>query len=211
MKQILIGIALCAAVCAYGQKAFIGTVIDNESGEVLPYVNVGVVGKNVGTVANIKGMFSLKIDSKYDTDTLMISMIGYEDLFFVVGDFKEQLSINSTFKLASKRIDLQEIVIESSKLKSKILGNKTKSKNITGGFSSNELGNEVGIVIQIKKSPAYIDKFQVSIVENEFDSLKFRLNFYSVKNGMPHKSILTKNIFVESQIKEGVLTVDLGE
>jgi len=82
---------------------------------------------------------------------------------------------------------------------------------MTGGFSSNKLGNEVGIIIKIKKSPTYIDKFHVSIANNKYDSLKFRLNFYSIKNKMPHKSILKENIFVESQTKEGVLTMDLSE
>ena len=204
-------IMLCWAVCACGQGVFNATIIDSESGEVLPYVNVGVIGKNIGTVTDINGKFSLKIDSEYDADTLMMSMIGYEDFVFVVADFKEKLLNDSTFKLTSKTIDLQEIVVESSQLKSKILGSKTKSKAVTGGFTSNELGNEVGIIIKIKKSPTYIDKFHVSIVENKYDSLKFRLNFYSTKNKMPHESILTENIFVESQIKEGVLTVDLSE
>jgi len=211
MKKILTIMAFCWTVCACGQETFSGTIIDSESGEILPYVNVGVIGKNIGTVTNINGTFSLKISTKYNADTLMMSMIGYEDLVFVVADFKEKSLDDSTFKLTSKTTDLQEIVVESSKLKSKILGNKTKSKNMIGGFASDKLGNEVGIIIKIKKSPTYIDKFHVSIVENKYDSLKFRLNFYSVKNGMPYESILTENIFVESQLKEGVLTVDLSE
>jgi len=182
---------LCWAGYACGQEIFSGTIIDGESDEVLPYVNVGVVGKNVGTVTDINGVFNLKINAEYDADTLMMSMIGYEDLVFVVTDFKRKISDDSTFKLTSKTTDLQEIVVESSQLKSKILGNKTKTKRIIGGFSSNELGNEVGIIIKIKKSPTYIDKF--------------------IKNKMPHKSILKENIFVESQIKEGVLTLDLSE
>jgi len=202
---------LCWAVIVCGQDNFSGKIIDSESGEVLPYVNVGVVGKNIGTVTDMNGAFNLKIDTKYDADTLMMSMIGYEDLVFVVADFKKKITDDSTFKLTSKTTDLQEIVIESSLLKSKILGNKTKSKNIIGHFVSDELGNEVGIIIKIKKSPTYIDKFHASIVENKYGLLKFRLNFYSLKNKMPHENILTENIFVETQIKQGVLTVDLSE
>lgn len=202
---------LCWAVCVCGQDNFNGTISDSESGEILPYVNVGVVGKNIGTVTDMDGTFNLKIDKKYNADTLMMSMIGYENLVFVVADFKEKLSTDSIFKLTSKTTNLQEIVVESSQLKSKILGNKTKSKNIRGHFVSDELGNEVGIIIKIKKSPTYIDKFHASIVENKYGLLKFRLNFYSVKDKMPHENILTENIIVETQIKEGVLTVDLSE
>jgi len=202
---------LCWATLVCGQETFSGTIIDSESGEALPYANVGVVGKNIGTVTDIKGEFSLKIDAEYDADTLMMSMIAYEDLVFVVRDFKEQLSNNSTFKLTSKTTDLQEIVVSGSQLKSKILGNKTKSKNIRGHFIADELGSEVGIIIKIKKSPTYIDKFHASIAENKYGLLKFRLNFYTVKDKMPHENILTENIIVETQIKEGVLTVDLSE
>jgi len=108
-----------ALVC--GQDIFSGKIIDSESGEVLPYVNVGVVGKNIGTVTDINGAFSLKIDTKYDPDTLMMSMIGYQDLVFVVADFKEKLLDDSTFKMVPKSTDLQEIVVSSSLLKSKIL------------------------------------------------------------------------------------------
>lgn len=210
MKKIITIILLCWSVLVCGQDVFSGMIIDGESGEVLPYVNVGVVGKNVGTVTDINGVFSLEIDAKYDADTLMMSMIGYEDLVFMVRDFKSGVGDDSIFKITSITTDLQEIVISGSQLKSKILGNKTKSKNIRGHFVTDELGNEVGIIIKIKKSPTYIDKFHASIVENKYGLLKFRLNFYSVKDKMPHENILKENIFVETQIKEGVLTVDLS-
>jgi len=127
MKKVFTVIALCWVSCVYGQGTFSGTIIDSETSEVLPYVNVGVVGKNVGTVTDINGAFSLKIDPKYDADTLMMSMIGYEDLVFVVANFKEKITDDSTFKLTSKATDLQEIVVSGSQLKSKIIGNKTKA------------------------------------------------------------------------------------
>ncbi len=211
MKYILILSFSLSLLTLNGQTTFNGKITGGDSHENLGYVNIGVVGKNVGTVSNIHGNFELEIPRKHDADTLKISMIGYESKVFRVADFKKHISKNPTIHLAEIATDLKEVVIPGKKLKKKILGNKTRSKNVSAGFSSNLLGNEVGLVIKVKKRPTYITNFTASVARNEYDSLKFRLNFYDVKNGRPNKSILNENIFINSEIKEGVISVDLSQ
>lgn len=53
-----------------------GTVLDAESGETLPGVNVTVKGTETGTASDIDGFYSLNVPSL--TDTLVFSFIGYQ-------------------------------------------------------------------------------------------------------------------------------------
>ena len=189
-----------------------GTILDAQYGDPLPYVNIGVIGKNVGTVSDNDGNFTLTISSEYDEDSLQISMIGYERLRFKVADFKQQIQAQPTIELEPSIAQLDEIVIESSGFKKeKVLGNTTTSTAITGGFSENNLGNEVGIVMKIKKSPSYLKEFNTFITISDYDTVKFRLNVYDLKDGLPNKNLLKENIFITTTIKEGQLTVDLSE
>ena len=53
-----------------------GRVVDAETGEPLPYVNIRV-GKSIGTLTNIEGSFKLLTEEK---DVLSFSFVGYEKL-----------------------------------------------------------------------------------------------------------------------------------
>jgi TonB-dependent starch-binding outer membrane protein SusC len=52
-----------------------GKVIDSETGEPLPGVNIIVKGQNIGTITDVEGNFSLQ--SNQEETTLSISFIGY--------------------------------------------------------------------------------------------------------------------------------------
>ena len=179
----------------------------------LSYVNIGIVGKNVGTVSDINGNFEIPLKEIYNQDTLRISMIGYESLEYIVADFKEEITKNSDILLAPQITDLQEVIISSTKFTNeKTLGNKTTSQVMRGGFETDKLGNEVGLVIKIKKRPTFIKSFHASIVENKYGKVKFRLNLYDLnKKKMPENSILKENIIIETELKNGILSVDLSE
>jgi len=211
MKNITLLLLLLPSLFINGQNTFKGNLSDKTTKEALPYVNIGIIGKNVGTVSDINGNFELKLPDENDNDTLKISMIGYENLMFLVSDFKKNITKKPNLELSQKTTELREVVISARELKEKILGNKTESKTMVGGFTSNELGNEVGIVIKIKRSPTYINQFSTFITSNKYDSLKFRLNFYDLKDGLPNKRITNQNIIITSKIKEGKLTVDLSK
>ncbi len=211
MKEIITLLLLLLSSAAYSQETYSGSIVDKNSKEIIPFINIGVVGKNIGTVSNNKGGFQIELNEKYDNDTLKFSSIGYKTLIFKVSKFKNIILNNPIIQLEEEITELQEVVVSSRKLKEKILGNKTTSKKISAGFTSNNLGNEVGIKIKIKKSPTYIEDFNFCIVRNEYDSIKLRLNFYDFKNGLPNKNILKDNIIIVSQIKDGILNIDLRD
>lgn len=56
-----------------------GTVEDAASGEPLPYVNIGVWNKNIGTISHDDGSFQIDVSNATEDDSLtFFSMMGYE-------------------------------------------------------------------------------------------------------------------------------------
>ena len=60
------------------QSTITGTVVDAESGDVLPGVNVVVQGTSTGTSTEADGTYELTVSS--DAEVLTFSFVGYEQL-----------------------------------------------------------------------------------------------------------------------------------
>jgi len=188
----------------------IGEVKDLNTNKALPYVNIGVLNKEIGTVSNKNGNFELNLSDNHVNDTIRISMIGYKHKIYLVKNLLEQKG-TIQIKLEEDISELEEIIIGAKGLKHKIIGNKTETKFINAGFSYNYLGAEMGIRINIKKSPTYVDAFNFSVSQNRLSAkVKFRLNIYNIEKGKLGKNILKDNIFIPVESKQtGIVSVDL--
>jgi hypothetical protein len=186
-----------------------GTIKDSETDNPIPYVNIGIVKKNIGTVSDPGGKFNLEIPSDLKNDTVILSSIGYQSKSMLLKDFLSDLKTNPIIGLLPEITELNEVVVTSKKLKEKIVGNKTKSGKFRGGFRNATLGHEVGIKIKIKDSPTYIKKFHTNVTSNTSETMKFRMNFYTIKDGLPKEKIVKENIIFSINIKEGEFTLDL--
>jgi hypothetical protein len=187
-----------------------GRIIEKLSDKPLAYVNIGVVGKGVGTVSDYKGEFTLTIPDKYDDDIIRVSMIGYETQEFKVKDFKSKIAADYNIFLEPKTELIEEIAIIDSKMRSYLKGNKSKVQNFTIGFESDTLGNEFATKFKIRKRRTILKDIRLSIVENSFDTLRFRVNVYNIKNGKPGEVINKENIIISTTNKDSeVLIVDL--
>jgi hypothetical protein len=192
------------------QNFIIGQVLDSESLEPLPYVNIGLQNRNIGTVSDEEGYFEFEVDAqKNNQDTLRFSMIGFEPKSYVLEDYLKQNLIEVT--LTEETTALEEVILTSAQknYKTKILGNKTTSKAIYAAFTSNKLGNEMGFIVRARKDPMILKKFNISLVENDYGPIKFRLNLYDVFNGIPNQTLLKENIFIETDIRSGIVSLDL--
>ena len=198
-------------VSGFGQTELIGQVIDALTEEPIPYVNIGLVDENIGTVSDEQGYFQLEIDPlQYSQSNLRFSMIGFESKTYVLQEYlqKELLII----PLTEESTELEEVIVSTKRtqFETKILGNKTTSKFIYAAFTSNKLGNEMGFVVRQRKRPMILKKFNISLVENDYGLIRFRLNFYSVENGLPTSTLLKENIIIETDATSGIVSKDLA-
>ncbi len=189
---------------------FSGSIIDSNNDKPIPYVNIGVLNKGIGTVSGPKGEFSLSLTKQFIKDTIRISAIGYKSIEFPIQKlmFEEMpLSIH----LEERFGELDEVVVSTERLKSKTLGNKTQSKFMSTGFSYDQLGAEMGIKINIRNTPTLVEAFNFHVSYNRLSAPSvFRLNFYQVEQGKPGRNILRENILVKiAPNQTGEISMDL--
>lgn len=200
---------------AVSQQKITGRVVDSGTQKPLPYVNIGIHDKNIGTVSAEDGKFSLELNSNFkESDTIQFSYIGYSTYKTVYQNLK---STNN--KVALKPIEylIDEVAIQPRKMADKTFGRKSKGLGLMhwNFYSAKEknvddrLSKELGMSFKIREA-CRLNTFNFAISTNEFKNLKFRLNIYSLKEGKPDSLIISDNIIF--QLKDQVInwySVDL--
>lgn len=214
MKNLFILIASIYFLNSLGAQQIKGIIISAENNEPLPYVSIGVIGTTYGTVSSLQGEFELFLpETIQPTDSIRFSSIGFASYTLSIG---EAIS-NTPLRLALQAINLElpEVVVKPAFTKYETIGNNnTDAGTVTNLAIRNRpnqnLGSEVGRKFRAKK-PAFLEKFRFYIAQNNFDTLRFRINIYKLKNGKPAENILQENIIVEIvQHQKGWVAVDLS-
>lgn len=174
------------------EKVISGQIIHLENNDPIPYVNIGIKNKPVGTVSDKNGLFELFLDEKtHKNDTIIISHVGFKSKKISVATLKPSKNI---ITLEPESIELEEVVISSKKttLKNKKLGRTIAGLGLMHAnfYTAAEknvddrLSKEKGVRIKINKN-CHLKDLNFKITTNDFKSLKFRVNFYKIENGLP--------------------------
>ncbi len=210
MRQLLLFLFLqFVVIMTYAQSNIKGKVLQN-SQEIISYVNIGIKGKNIGTVSNEKGDFSLSIKNENRQDTLVLSCIGFEELSLPIQKIIQENI--SDFYLKEKVLEINEVVISSQKSKYKIIGTKSTNPLLWGSASSKDGKDivEMGKIIELNKKTE-LQKMHIYLKGINTDSAMFRINFYNLKNEMPAERLNKKNILNKKKLSNGWLEIDLTE
>jgi len=191
---------------AFGQIKLSGTIINKTTRQPIEYANIGLLEKGVGTVCNSLGKFELIVPNDLMNNSLIISSPGYETETQKINDIKNNTT-GLIIELKPIAIVLQEITILASQQVS--LGYKPNGNQVTGFFKATGLGLEGGTLIQ-NNGQVTLTQFNLNILKIPFDSLKFRVNFYSVKKDKPFTKINLKDIiFTISKADTGLFSLSL--
>lgn len=106
------------AVAAFSQKMTIvkGVVIDADTKETLPLVNIAFKGTAIGTTTELDGTFVL--ESKWASDAIQISYVGYETQTIPIQQGVKQ-EVNIALVTASLRIATVEVKAKKGRYKRK--------------------------------------------------------------------------------------------
>lgn len=202
MKKLLSIIILIVSHLSFGQISAI--VLDNDTKEAVPYVNIWVENENTGTTTDENGKFTID-NSK--GKTLILSSLGYETKNIGLSNIPKKIF------LIPKAFELDEIIISSK---------KAKTQKIIGEYNDDDIGfyyasnNKPEIKARLfPYQPSYSETpFLSKIKFNIFSDVKnakFNIRFYSVdERGEPGNPIYENNII--GTAKKGVhnITLDLS-
>ncbi len=93
MKKVCLFILLAVAYhIVYGQFE-VEAYIRDSNNDVVPFANISIKNKPIGTCSNENGYFDFIIDSAYYKDTIVISCIGYNNYYFIPQNIRKSDSI----------------------------------------------------------------------------------------------------------------------
>lgn len=212
MKRLLIKFICCISAMLCSLYCYSRTVVSKSTREPIIYANVGVINRNLGTVTDTLGNFSLNIPKEYITDTIMISCVGFIPQKFAVKDIK---NIPDTILLAVDTIILSEVVVKPQRIKHKTAGRKG-----SGGFIFIEVEKDraagQGLATPLKvKNRAWLKEIGFTIVTeaNYLSHMKFRVNFYRKENNSFEQMNIPPVYFDydKSQLKDGTFSYAFPE
>lgn len=183
-----------------------GRITDKTSLAPVPYVNIGIQEKGIGTVSGDDGTYEIHLTPELRGRFLTFSRLGYEDYFIEITD---QLLLSGLHDvgLESVSIQLNNVHVKTGNVV--VIGFKPTNDKAKGFFSPSGLGGEAGALIPNKDS-VFLTHFNMNILSVTFDSLRFRLNFYSVKKGKPFNKLNKQDIvFVIKKNDSGIHSIPL--
>ncbi len=188
------------------------TVLSESTGEPVIYAGIGVINRNLGTVSDTLGNFSLQIPVEFINDSIRISSIGYVAKTFAVKDIK---NMPDTIFLADDVMMLNEVVVKPQRIKHKIAGRKD-----AGGFIYIEVegyraaGQGLAIPLNVKERGWLQELGFTILTENRpLSKMKFRVNIYRKEDD----EYILQNFnpiyfdYDKSQLDNGLFTYEFPE
>ncbi len=153
-----------------------GRIIDSETKEPLPFVNIAFKGTTIGTTSDFDGQYFL--ETRTPSDLLHISFVGYKEQVFEIQKASFQ-TIN--VELKSEAFDLAEIVVTPGENPAHVLLRKIIAKK--------EANN-----------PSRFDSYQYE------SYTKMEMDLNNIKDSFKNKKIMRQFQFVFDYIDTSVIT-----
>jgi hypothetical protein len=180
-----------------------GNVLSEDFKTGIGFVNIGVIGKNIGTVSDKSGHYSIDLKQISDKDSIRFSMIGYDSRSFLIGEFRKD-STRDVY-LSQRVYCIPEFTVVYRKPRRIELGTRVTS-DFGSGFGSNDLGLELAVKVHAR-GRVRLDDINLNISKCTYDSVTYRLNVYQLNDNKEYVNILNEPVylsFTKDKIKEAI-------
>jgi len=211
LRSFLLGffLSLLTTTAALAQ-AISGRVTDAKTGQALPFVNIGVVGKALGTVSNEQGQYGLAFQESLANDTVRVSYLGYQPLLLTLRQLRAQPAVT----LSATAVALAEVRVQASRRawRDRTLGFTGNSENSTLSLEPKDLGAETGTVIYLKRKPTKVLRANFNVAYNQVGNVTLRVNLYRLNaKGRPtNEKLLRREVLLPTTATHGPISVDLA-
>ncbi|MEP0266792.1 carboxypeptidase-like regulatory domain-containing protein [Dokdonia sp.] len=191
-------------------------ILHQETKAPIAFVNVGFIGKGIGSVTDAQGYFELTYPTHKikGSDIIQFSIIGFKTKQIPIASIESLLSNRNTLTLVPELYDLEEVVLENTKIKNTTIGN-SKINPEKFGYWKNELGlgGEIASKIKIKRKQTQLQSLNFMVLENLSDSIRIRVNVYDIDPVFrtPKNNLLNTTIYHTVSKRSGIERIPLSK
>ncbi len=207
---IFIGCAL------HAQQDYKGIMVDAITKKPIPYVNIGIVNRGIGTVSDEEGLFHLPLNKEAYTqfDSLQFSSLGYKTINSAIPDLEYVYNEYPVIAMQPATVILDEIIVSNQgilkEVGTKEVGHTNHGREIFGYWKGQvALGGEMGTKINVRKGIRLLKDLTFTIIKNPSDSLLIRVNIYDAHTRVPEVKLTKENIIFSITQSSGIVNIDL--
>ncbi|NML66982.1 carboxypeptidase-like regulatory domain-containing protein [Hymenobacter sp. RP-2-7] len=209
LHSALLAFSLLLVATATLAQAISGRVTDARTGQPLPFVNIGVVGKALGTVSDEQGQYGLLFQESLAADTVRVSYLGYQPRLLTLRQLRAQPAV----ALSPAAVALAEVRVQgkSRGWRDRTLGFSGNSTTSTLSLHPQDLGAETGAVIRLKHQPTKVLRANFNVAHNDAGLVTLRVNLYRLdaKGHPTSEKLLRRDVIVRTATPHGPISVDL--
>ena len=198
----------CSTTSSVSVK-LVGKVVDAKTKQPIPFVNIGLFEKNIGTLSDPDGSFELLLPPEISSDSVIFSAITYERQKIPISSIK-----SITIELKSSGQLLKEVTVVGKKNRSKVtrLG-WMGGKDGVLPFDTIQGGGAIALLVEAPSVPYQMEKLQVRLLYNSKKELTLRLHIFSFDSlrQIPGEDLLTREIILKESKRFGWLRFDLSD
>lgn len=191
-------------------QSFSGRITDAKTHAALPYVNIGVMGKALGTVADEQGAYKLIFQEGLVNETVRVSSVGYVPRTLTL----HELEAHPDVALAPEAVALGEVRVRGKALfrRTHTLGNTGNSEMATNTLTNTSLGSQVGTIIKLSRRPTRVLSATFNIARSSPGQVTFRVNLYRLDaHQCPTETkLLPCDVIVTAPVVRGPIRVELS-
>ncbi len=195
MRNFLGLLLALIAANLHGQLAYEGVVTDANTGKPIPFVNIGIVDRGIGTITNEEGEFLLEFRPREieKGDIIRISSLGYLPREIPITVLKEDV-LKLMIPLKPEPLSLDEVILtdkEYVEVEEEVGYRNLLGQGIGYWKDSVALGGELATRIRISKGLRRLNTLFFNVLNNPSDSVRLRINIYEIgdKWGFPDKNL----------------------
>lgn len=192
----------------WGNLKIRGRVLNAIDAVPVPFANIGLLNKELGTLSDEDGTFELTIPHSTMGDSLRFSSIGFKSRSIRI---EPRLNGEIVVRLKPVVKVLNEVEIKRPRrFKVARLGWMGGRDGVLP-MDTVQGGGAVAMLVEAPTAPVFIEKLQVRLMYNSKDTLKLRLHFYAFDtiSGGPGQELLREEVILTETKKYGWLRYDL--
>lgn len=180
----------------HAQSVIKGKISSSKDGSPAAFASVKLSSRNNGTLSNSDGKFSLQVKGLKQSDTIIISLIGYQTLRIPA---QKALSITE-FSLQQIQKTMEAVVVRSFN-KEEISGSSSEIVGYFRSWNSNLPGGEIGRIFITGHKEYQVAKVRFKVF-NTYDTCIARIHIREVNKGIIGNEIL--NVVIAQQIATSI-------